>query len=428
MMNEIIHSLPLIIGSLLFLFLLSAFFSGSETALTRANKVRLRIRVEKGVKGSARASQLLKQQDRMLATILLGNNFVNIAASAITTALFIRWFGETGILYATIAMTILILIFAEILPKTIAVAHAESTACLVSTPLSWIMRVLSPLISLLMAMIELIKTLLRVPIGKSSELTHQELATIIDMSAESGVLDTAREQMLMSSLRLHEVPIKALMVPRRDIIMLDAAQSVDECLKQAIQKPHSRYPVFHENTDNIIGIIHLRALVKLKQKKTALVHAIIWKTPPFIPSGKNALAQLFDFQSQHIHMGIIVDEHGDIEGIITLEDIIEDIVGEIVDESDHPTPPEMWPQPDGSLVVEGTAGIHDINQTMDIDLPVEGVTTIGGLIIEMLGGLPEGKLSLITHNVRIEILSIKKQGIRRVLITIPPNSKNKGVY
>ena len=405
---------PLAVGTLFFLLLLSAFFSGSETALTRARKAGLRVRSEQGDKGSKKAEVLLEQPERMLSTILLGNNFVNIFASSLATALFVSYYGDVGILYATIAMTTVVLVFAEILPKTIAVAHAENIACKVAGPLHSIQTMLAPLVSILMSIISLLKRLLRVPEQSETPLTHKELASMIDISAESGVLDQAREQMLNSSLSLHEVAVKALMTPRKQIRLLDGALSVSECLKQASREPYSRYPVFLGDPDNLIGVVHLRDLLNLKQADTALSDAIIWKVLPFVPTTKNALAQLFDFQTNHQHMAIIVDEFGDIEGLITLEDIVEEIVGEIHDESDIAPQPEMWPQPDGSLVTAATVALHDINQEMDADLPEEIATTIGGLIVHILGDIPEGRLCLAIGDVQVEVLSVKRDWIQRV--------------
>lgn len=353
----------------------------------------------------------------MLSTILLGNNFVNIAATSLATAIFVAAYGEAGILYATIAMTVVVLIFAEVLPKTIAVAHSESIACYVSTPLTWIQKFLAPVISVLIYIISFFQRLFKVPEHREVGFNHQELATMIDMSAETGMLDTAREQMLMSSLRLHEVPVKSLMTPRKDMVMLNAALTVEVCRQTAIINPHSRYPVFHQKSDNILGIIHLRELFKLKEEDARMAHARIWRDPPYAPANRNALAQLFEFQAKRQHMAIVVDEFGDIEGLITLEDIIEEIVGEIVDESDIPSLPEVWPQPDGSLVVAGTANIHDLNMALDTEMPEESATTIGGLLVHLLGDQPEDKLCVDIDGVHIEVVSLKGDWIRRVKIT-----------
>ncbi len=415
-MADIGSHLPWAIGLLFFLLLLSAFFSGSETALTRARRVRLRLWAEEGSRGAKLAGRLLDKPDRMLGAILLGNNFVNVAASSLATALLVAEFGEAGIIYATIVMTFVILVFSEILPKTIAVAHAERIASQIATPMHAIMRLLSPLTGLIMTLINAIKRLMRIPKDADASLSHKELATIIDMSAETGVLDQAREQMLMSSLRLHEVPVKALMTPRRDMIILDANLSVAACINQIMKQPFSRYPVFNGKPDNLIGIVHLRELMRIGDQSGRLAAAMIWRRANFIPSGRNALAQLFDFQAKHQHMAIVVDEYGDIDGLICLEDIIEEIVGEIVDESDAPALPEMWPQPDGSLVAAGTVPVHDINQALDIELPEEGATTIGGLIVEILGGQPEGRLCLLMHGMQLEILSLRNDRVRRVQV------------
>ncbi len=420
-------SLPVVLGLLFVLLLLSAFFSGSETALTRARRARLRILRKNGSKGAKYAEHLLKKPERMLASILLGNNFVNIAASSLATALFLIEFGEAGILYATIAMTIIVLVFAEVLPKTIAVAHAETIACRVAMLLTWFQKLSSPLVDLLMLSIKSLQKTFKVKEHQDMAFSHQELAMMIDMSAASGELDKAREQMLISALQLHDISIKSLMTPRKDMVMLDAKDTVATCLKQAIKHPHSRYPVFHGDTDNVLGIIHLRDLLKNKREDVPLAQAMIWKTLSFVPTSRNALAQLFEFQSKHQHMAIAVDEFGDIDGVITLEDIIEEIVGEIVDESDAPLEVDIWNQPDGSWVASGTANIRDLNQAMGSELPYNGASTIGGLVVQEFGGVPAGKTCLNIGNVLIEVLKIENDRVLRVRL-IKQDDDLSGVF
>ncbi|MDQ7003147.1 MAG: transporter associated domain-containing protein, partial [Ghiorsea sp.] len=199
--------------------------------------------------------------------------------------------------------------------------------------------------------------------------------------------------------------------------MLDAGKTVEACVEDAIGHPHSRYPVYHGDHDNILGVVHLRDLLKIRQSETPLSSALIWTNPAYAPTNRNALAQLFEFQSKHLHMAIVVDEFGDIEGVITLEDIVEEIVGEIVDESDVIPPTDVWVQPDGSWVVDNTANIHDLNQLIGSEMPENGATTIGGLIVEELGGVPDGKLCLQVDSVRIEVLKIKNKRIQRLRLT-----------
>ncbi|MFQ5519601.1 MAG: HlyC/CorC family transporter, partial [Mariprofundus sp.] len=399
------------IGTLFFLLLLSAFFSGSETALTRARKAGLRARSEQGDKGSKKAETLLDHPERMLSTILLGNNFVNIFASALATALFVEHYGQAGIIYATIAMTAVVLIFAEILPKTIAVAHAEDIACKVAGPMHGIQTMLAPLVTLLMAVISLLKRLLRVPDQNETPLTHKELASMIDISAETGVLDQAREQMLNSSLTLHEVAVKAVMTPRKQMHMLDGSRTVAECLKQASTEPHSRHPVFLGKPDNLIGIVHLRNLLKLKTPSARLCDAMIWKSPPYIPTTKNALAQLFDFQANHQHMAIIVDEFGDIEGLITLEDIIEEIVGEIQDEHEK-TEETVKKLAENKFLISGNLSVRDWSDLFGVEVEPKDVDTIGGFIVSLLEHIPKKG-----DSVRYKDFLFTVDGIRKRRIT-----------
>jgi len=230
----------MLIATLLFLLVASAFFSGSETALTRARRVRLRLMRKQGNRGARHADVLLHRPEKMLATILLGNNFVNIAASALATAIFVNQFGDAGILYSTIAMTFLVLIFSEILPKSIAVAHAETISCHVAGPMRVIQWLLSPLLRILLFITESMRKLFQVPEGNEhAAMTHQELATMIDMSAENGMLDAAREQMLGQSLQLHEIPVKQIMSPRTEMVLLNGDTSVEKSLQLALANPHS---------------------------------------------------------------------------------------------------------------------------------------------------------------------------------------------
>lgn len=418
-MNDHGISLPAAVGILFFLLMLSAFFSGSETALTRARRARLRVLEKSGDSGARRANLLLDRPEWMLSGILLGNNFVNIAASSLATALLVASYGEAGVIYATGAMTVVILVFSEILPKTVAVTHAERIACGVARPMWWMLKILTPIITVLMGLIHGLQRVLGVAKAKQQEMTQAELATIINMGAETGVLDKAREQMLANSLTLHEVSVKALMTPRSEMTLLNAEHPVGECLEQAMAHPHSRYPAYHGEPDNLIGIVHLRDLVRMSKSSQRLADAFIWRTPPYVPGTKSALAQLFDFQIHRQHLAIVVDERGDIDGLITLEDILEEIVGDIVDESDTLQVTQLWPQADGSYVVAGNVSLHDINQAMGIDLPEEAATTISGLILEEIGEQPEGELSLRINGVRIEVVKMHGHSIRRVRIALP---------
>jgi Mg2+/Co2+ transporter CorB len=421
-MNEFFLSIPVSIGILFLLLMVSAFFSGSETALTRARRPRLKTMQENRVRGARRALDLVKHPERMLATVLLGNNFINIAASSLATAVLVAYFGEAGIIYATVLMTTVVLIVSEILPKAIAVAHAEAVSVKVAPTLFWIQRLLSPVIAVLMGMIGVMRRVFRIPVQHEPIITHQELATLIDLGAKGGQLDSSREQMLLSSLRLHEVNVRALMAPRKNMILIDAERNVGECLAYALEKPHSRYPVYHGEPDNLIGIVHLRDLMRLKNRDIPLAQAVIWQTPMFIPSSKSALDMLFEFQTRRQHMAIVVDEFGDIDGLITLEDILEEIVGEITDEWDIPEQPDMWHKPDGSLVAEGMVSIHEVNDEIGCNLPKNEATTIGGLVVQLLGEQPDGPVCLAVDDARLEVTELSGGWIQQVRISLSPAS------
>ena len=415
-MTETLLPLPLAVTLLIILLLLSAFFSGSETALTRARKTRLRILRDNGNEGAHHAERLLQTPETLLTAILLGNNLVNFAASSLTAAIFLVTFGEAGLIYATLIMTIIVVVFSEVLPKTIAVAYAEPIACKIARPLQWIVRILNPVIRLVLGFIGIIKRLLNIATHQEMTFTHQELATMVGLSAETGGLDSAREQMLANSLRLHEVPVKSLMTHRKNMAMLDATQSITQAKQEALDKPHSRYPVYQHDQDDILAILHIRDLIRMEDSDQSLGVSLQCQRLTYVPANRNALSQLFDFQKSRQHMAIVVDEFGDLEGLITLEDILEDIVGEIVDEHDAPESNETWKQPDGSVIVSGTANIHDLNQLLGADMPEDKATTIGGLIVHTLGFQPEYKLSLPINDLRVEILQIQHERITRVRI------------
>jgi len=409
-------------AALLLLFIiLSAVFSGTETALTHSRIARLHVLSKNGNQGAKAAEKLLSNSDRMLAAILLGNNFVNFAASSLTAVIMVEIFGEAGIIYATIAMTIIIVMFSELLPKTIAVVHAEALACFIAPWLQRFTMLFLPFIALMQGSVRVVRRIMRITDDRKAGLNCQELTALIHMSANSGYLDESHQRMLAGNLRLAQTPVKALMTPRNSIYMLNAAMSLHTCRKAILTNPYSRYPVYADRKDNIQGIVHLRQVFSMDEGQHtdgATLANVLSPTllpPYYIPNNQTAMAQLFDFQQRKEHMAIVVDEYGDIEGLITLEDILESIVGEIQDESDETPLADIQPY-ENHWRVAATATIHDINRMLSTALPEDRATTIGGLILSTLGKQPDGNLSMRFPDVLIELKWSSDQDIHEITV------------
>ncbi len=369
---------------------------------------------EQGKRGAAAAEALLNNPDRMLATILLGNNFVNFAASSLAAAVLVSLFGDAGIVYATIIMTAVIVIFSELLPKTIAVVHAETLACAIAPWLQRFSRLFTPFIAIMLVSVQLARRMMGISDERKTGLNRQELGALIRMSANSGYLDASHQQMLSGNLRLAQIPVKALMTPRNNICMLNAAASIAECQQQVLRQPYSRYPVFSGRRDNLVGIVHLRSLFSATTIEAPLSE-LTFIEAYYIPNNQNAMAQLYAFQQRKEHMAIVVDEYGDIEGLVTLEDILESIVGEIEDESDEVAQSEIEYCGDHWRVLP-TASLHDINRTLEANLPEDHATTIGGMIVSILGKQPDGDMTLHLHHLFINVHLSPDQGIHRITI------------
>jgi len=416
---------PWLSAALLLLFIiLSAIFSGTETALTHSRRATLRVLQQEGSRGAKAAETLLANPDRMLAAILLGNNFVNFAASSLTAVVMVEAFGDAGIIYATIAMTIIIVMFSELLPKTIAVVHAETLACAIAPWLQRFSRVFFPFIGLMQWSVRLVRRVMGINDHRRAGLNRQELTALIHMSASSGYLDAPHQRMLAGNLRLAQIPVKALMTPRNYIHMLNIDMVLKECQEAVLQSPYSRHPVYSERKDNILGVVHLRDLfTMLSTPEDSTLNALTLREPYYIPNNQNAMAQLVDFQQRQEHMAIVVDEYGDIEGLITLEDILESIVGEIQDESDLAPSQEIKAKGD-YWQVSATASLHDINRMLSTALPEDRATTIGGLVVSTLGKQPDGDLSMRFPDALIELKWDKEHDIHAMTVKKLPHESD----
>lgn len=402
---------------LVLLIVLSACFSAAETAMMRLNQYRLRHLVHAKHRGAVYASKLLQRPDRLIGFILIGNNFVNILASSIATIIALRTFGEAGIAIAAGLLTFVLLIFGEVTPKTLAALHPERIAF----PAAYIITPLLILFSPFVWVINAISNSLLKIIGVTPEdaLTHQlsaeELRTVVN---EAGaVIPRKHQHMLLNILDLEKARIEDIMIPRSEIVGIDLDRSEEEIVALLSSSRHTRLPVYHEDVNEITGILHVRSALPLLTRgqfsKDALMR--IAEEPYFIPEGTPLNTQLLNFQRQKRRIGLVVDEYGDIEGLVTLEDILEEIVGEFTTDVSA-TVKFVHPQADGSYLVDGSAHIRTLNRMMNWKMPTAGPKTLNGLIIEHLESIPTAGTSLRIDGYTIEIMYITDNAVKTARI------------
>lgn len=412
-------SLSLLFILLFVLLLFSAFFSSAETALMSLNRYRLRHLAHKGHAGAVLASELLARPDRLIGLILLGNNFVNIFASAIATIIGIKLFGENGIVIATFTLTLIVLLFAEVTPKTLAALHPERVAF----PASFVLKPLSFLLYPLVWFINVITNRLLRILGvshedvSSSAINSEELRMAL---VEAGSMIPKRhKKMLVSILDLEKVTVNDVMVPRNEVEGLDINTPIAEITKQLSHCSHTRLPIYEDSLDNIIGILHVRKALHLLAQENLTIETLnsITKEAYFIPEGTPLNTQLIQFQRQRRRTGLVVDEYGDIVGLVTLEDIFREIVGEFTADSIDEDK-DIHPQQDGSFLINGTANIREINRNNHWHLPTEGPKTINGLILEILESIPDPGVSLRIKDYVIEVVQTADNTIKTVRIRV----------
>jgi Mg2+/Co2+ transporter CorB len=401
------------------LILISAYFSGSETGMMSLNRYRLRHLEKEKHKGAKRVSKLLKRPDRLIGLILIGNNLVNIAAASIATIIGIRFFGDVyGMLVSTVVLTLVILIFAEVTPKTLAALYPEKIAFPSSILLSLLLKILFPLVIAVNWITNGILMLLGISSQQREQhsLSSEELRTVVN---ESGALLHEQDHsMLMSILDLEKVTVDDIMIPRSELVGIDVNDDWKKIQKQLTQANHTRVLLYRDNIDDVVGYIHARDALKLLSKsqftKATLLRAV--RELYFIPEGTPLNIQLLKFQHAKERLGLVVDEYGDIQGLVTLEDILEEIVGDFTT-TQTPTPSdEVTLQPDGSYLVDGSASIRDVNKEMSWQLPTDGPKTLNGLIIEHLEDIPQSNISVRIAGYPIEIVEASENRIKTVRV------------
>ena len=407
-----------LVGILIALLIISAFFSSSETGMMSLNRYRLRHLAQNNHKGAMRAEKLLARPDRLLGLILIGNNLVNIMASAIATLLAMRLFGDVGVAIATLCLTVVLLIFSEVTPKTLAALYPERVAFPASFLLRPLMWLLYPAVWAINAISNGLLMLFRInPRGQEDNaISSEELRSIVN---EAGALIPRRHQdMLLSILDLEKVTVDDIMVPRNEIYGIDVTQDWKTISRRLMQSPHTKVLLYRDNIDDALGFIHardaLRLLAKDEFSKASLMRAL--RELYYIPEATPLNVQLVKFQRNKERIGLIVDEYGDIQGLVTLDDILEEIVGEFTTTISPTLSDEIKPLDDGSYLIEGSANIRDINKELGWQLPCDGPRSLNGLILEYLEEIPEANIGLRLLGYPLEILEVENNMIKLVRV------------
>ncbi len=418
-------------GVILLLLVLSGFFSGSETALTAASRGKLRAQADKGSSGAVRALRITEDNERLIGSVLLGNNLVNILATSLATSLFLRLFGESGVGLATLVMTLLVLIFAEVLPKTFAITNAERAAALVSGPISIVVTVFAPIVGAVRMIVRGILRVFGVTTDPDSNIlaVREEIAGALQLGHSEGVVEKEDRDRILGALDLGDRAVEEIMLHRSGIEMIDAAADPTEILEQCLQSNHTRLPVFRDDPENIVGVVHAKDLLRAMYKAiggpdgdaSALKNFDISQVamePYFVPETSTLDEQMRQFLRRRTHFALVVDEYGSLQGLITLEDILEEIVGEITDEFDPDGEQVLNPGEDGHLLVEGAMTIRDLNRATDWSLPDDEANTVAGLVIHEAQMIPTMGQVFSFHGFRFEVM--EREGNRITQLKIRP--------
>ena len=406
------------------LLCLSAFFSGSETSLTATSRARM-LQLEKdGTPAAGRVNRLISDGESLLGSILLGNNLVNIAASMIVGQLFERMLGGNAILWATLVMTFLVLIFAEVLPKTYALSNPDRFALAVSRPILLAVRVFAPIVAGVQFIVRGVLTLFGAKVEGPVLSAHDELRGTIELHHEEGGVVKDDRDMLGGVLDLRDLTVDDIMVHRKSILMIDADRPAEEIVSTALHSPHTRLPLYKDELENITGVLHVRDLARALHEAEGDASQVdisaIRRDPWFVPETTEVLDQLNAFREKREHFALVVDEYGALMGLVTLEDILEEIVGTIEDEHDIQVE-GIQPEEDGTWVVDGVVPIRDLNRALDWDLPDEEAVTVAGLVIHEAQTIPERGQVFRFHGVRFEVVERRRNQLTKLRVCPSPD-------
>lgn len=409
--------------TLAILLLLSAFFSGSETGLMSLNRYRMRHLADKGHKGAKLAEKLLSRTDVLLSLILICNNLVNIAASAIATMIGMQLSGEAGVAIATGLLTFVMLVFSEILPKTIAALYPEKVGFTVSYILMPLQKLLMPLVFFMNLIINGLMKLFRIRKSEKSGLSAEELRGVV---LEAGkFIPTAHQEMLVSILDMEKVTVDDIMVPRNDIGSIDIDDDWKSIMRQLTGAAHAHVVIYKSDMDkNLLGMLRVREAFRLMLERNEFTKEQLIRAVDeiyFIPEGTPLNTQLMNFKNNKKRIGLVVDEYGDIKGLITLEDILEEIVGEFTTSTAPSLEEEVKPQSDGSVLIEGSANLRDLNKLFDWNLPLDEARTFNGLILEHLEKIPDEDTQFTLLNLKVTVLEVSDNMVK--LARVEPISK-----
>lgn len=418
--------LSVLIGALVFLILISGFFSGSETGLMSLNRYRLRHLADKKHKGAMRALRLLQKPEKLIGLILLGNNFVNILAASLATIIGFRLWGEAGVLAAPFFLTAIVLIFAEVTPKTIAALHPERFALPSSYILEPLLKIFYPIVWLTNLATQGLFKLLGIPLKQRADtLSKEELRIVVNEA--SAMIPQRHQQMLLGILDLEKVTVEDIMIPRSEITAIDLEDDWGDIVKQLTETQHTRLPVFEGDIDHVRGMIHMRDVVQFFKQDEADIEGFkqLMRDIYYVPVSTPLNTQLLNFQHERRRNALVVNEYGDIQGMITLDDILEEIVGEFTsDPADLNR--DIHLQEDGSYLVDGSTTLRDLNKVMNWELPIEGPKTLNGLIIEYLEHIPEqGTSMLLNDEYPVEIVQTTQNAVKTVHINPDWQKPNK---
>lgn len=404
-------------GAIVVLLVMSGFFSGSETALTAASRGKLRSAADKGSRGAERALDITEDSERLIGSVLLGNNVVNILATSLATAVLTKVFGQNGVAAATLIMTLLVLIFAEVLPKTVAITNPEKVASFVAAPIGIVVTLFAPIVTAVRFFVRGVLLIFGVRTDPDSHIlaVREEIAGALQLGHSEGIVEKEDRDRILGALDLNERVVEEIMLHRSGIEVINADLPPQDILTQCLQSQHTRLPIYRDDPENIVGVMHakdlLRAMHKLMTDGTANTKAVadfdilsVAMDAYFVPETTTLDDQMREFLRRKTHFALVVDEYGGLQGLITLEDILEEIVGEIADEFDEDDSDQIEITSDGGYIVEGGMTIRDLNRAHDWSLPDEEANTVAGLVIHEAQMIPVEGQVFSFHGFRFEVL------------------------